>query len=121
MELYDKVDADFVMPVDEDPYSPDIIMANSWSFLHDEMNMDELRDTSQDYWYERTDSVLTGNPAPDSLLIPSHIGTRLPGGLGDDHISFSAITGCITFGAAQPVSSGLSFPWLANDSLFPLT
>ena len=35
-------------------------MANSWSFLHDEMNM-----SNQDYWYEDGFS-LTGNPAADS-------------------------------------------------------
>ena len=35
-------------------------MANSWSFLHDEMNM-----SNQDYWYEDGFS-LTGNPGADS-------------------------------------------------------
>ena len=48
LELYDKVDADFVMPVPTRrlkntlTHAPlnDIIMANSWSFLSDEINYD---------------------------------------------------------------------------------
>ena len=52
-------------------------MANSWSFLYDEMNM-----SNQDYWYEDGFS-LTGNPGADS----------------PDTINFSSTT----FGAAQPV------------------
>ena len=59
-------------------------MANSWSFLHDEMNM-----SNQDYWYEDGFS-LTGNPAPDS----------------PDTITFSgnAFAETMHIGAAQPVS-----------------
>ena len=69
----------------------DIIMTNSWSFLFDNLNMDEQRDTSQDFW-EDDGISLTGNPyaAPDTITV----GGGLPGGMGDDHI---------TFGAAQPV------------------
>ena len=69
----------------------DIIMANSWSFMFDEMTM-----TNQDFWEEDGIS-LTGNPyaAPDTL----NIGGGLPGGMGDDHITFSSSS----YGAAQPV------------------
>ena len=52
-------------------------MANSWSFLYDEMNM-----SNQDYWYEDGFSLI-GNPGTDS----------------PDTINFSSTT----FGAAQPV------------------
>jgi hypothetical protein len=57
-------------------------MANSWSFLHDELNM-----SNQDFWQEDGIS-LTGNPgypSPDTINLGSH----LPGGMGDDHITFS--------------------------------
>ena len=66
-------------------------MANSWSFLFDELSM-----TNQDYW-ENDGISMTGNPsaAPDTLIL----GTHLPGGMGDDHITFSSDT----YGAAQPV------------------
>ena len=71
-------------------------MANSWSLL-----FDELRMTNQDYWEDDGFSIV-GNPgtaSPDTI----NFGTHLPGGMGDDHISFSADNGCMTFGAAQPV------------------
>ena len=57
---------------------------------------DELTMTNQDFWEEDGIS-LTGNPyaAPDTL----NIGGGLPGGMGDDHITFSSDT----YGAAQPV------------------
>ena len=71
-------------------------MANSWSFLFDEMNM-----SNQDYWYEDGIS-LTGNPGTASSDT-INFGSHLPGGMGNDHITFSADTGCMTFGAAQPV------------------
>jgi hypothetical protein len=69
-------------------------MANSWSFMFDELTM-----TNQDFWEEDGIS-LTGNPyaAPDTL----NIGGGLPGGMGDDHIVFSSNT----YGAAQPVAFG---------------
>ena len=102
-------------------------MANSWSFLLDELNMtphsthyydykrndpdrknpfvgDTLKldgysvngESNQNFWEEDGIS-LTGNPyaAPDTL----NIGGGLPGGMGDDHITFSSDT----YGAAQPV------------------
>ena len=61
LELYDKVDADFVMPVPTKPlrntltHAPlsDIIMANSWSFLSDELNMTEH--SKYYYEYDRND------------------------------------------------------------------
>jgi len=58
-------------------------MTNSWSFLFDELNM-----YNQDYWEEDGFS-LTGNPgtaSPDSIVLG---GSRLPGGMGDDHITFT--------------------------------
>ena len=69
-------------------------MANSWSFLFDELTM-----TNQDYW-EDDGISMTGNPyaAPDTITF----GGGLPGGMGEDHISFSSNT----YGAAQPVSLG---------------
>ena len=80
-------------------------MGNSWSFLFDELKMTtdyfEGKDAegryhpdnpNQDFWHEDGIS-LTGNPfAASSDTIT--IGGRLPGGMGDDHI---------TFGAAEPV------------------
>ena len=71
-------------------------MANSWSFLYDELKMDEKRDSSQDYWYEDGFS-LTGNPsaAQDTISFGSssadtiYLGSHVPGGMGDDHISFN--------------------------------
>ena len=58
-------------------------MINSWSFLFDELNM-----YNQDYWEEDGFS-LTGNPgtaSPDSIVLG---GSRLPGGMGDDYITFT--------------------------------
>ena len=71
-------------------------MANSWSFLFDELSM-----TNQDYWEDDGFSIV-GNPGTASSDT-INFGTHLPGGMGDDHITFSADTGCMTFGAAQPV------------------
>ena len=108
-------------------------MANSWSFLSDELNMTESLgeeiyedmlnmnakpDTSQDFWKEDGFS-LTGNPAPAS---PDTIvfGSGLPGGTGEDHIAFSSNT-YETFGAAQPVPYE-SFMTFGEDSVsFDLT
>ena len=62
--------------------SLDIIMTNSWSLLFDELKM-----SNQDYWQEDGIS-LTGNPgaaSPDTL----NLGSVLPGGMGEDHISFN--------------------------------
>ena len=58
-------------------------MTNSWSFLFDELNM-----SNQDYWKEDGFS-LTGNPgtaSSDTIVFGS---SRLPGGMGNDHITFS--------------------------------
>ena len=58
-------------------------MINSWSFLFDELNM-----SNQNYWEEDGFS-LTGNPgtaSPDSIVLG---GSRLPGGMGDDRITFT--------------------------------
>ncbi len=59
-------------------------MTNSWSFLFDELNM-----SNQDYWEEDGFSVV-GNPgtaSPDSIVFG---GSRLPGGMGDDHITLTS-------------------------------
>ena len=93
-------------------------MANSWSFLYDELNMTKKSKYYYDYdrndpnrenpfvkdqsFWEEDGFSLTGNPsaaAPDTINFGSH----LSGGMGDDHITFSADNGCVTFGAAQPV------------------
>ena len=58
---------------------------------------DELTMTNQDYW-EDDGFSLTGNPgaaASDTITL----GGGLPGGMGDDHITFSSSS----YGAAQPV------------------
>ena len=89
-------------------------MANSWSFLFDEMNM-----SNQDYWYEDGIS-LTGNPGTASSDTIVFGDSRLPGGMGNDRITFSADTGCMTFGAAQPVP--MDYFSLGEDSIsFDLT
>ena len=69
-------------------------MTNSWSFLFDELNM-----SNQDYWEEDGFSVV-GNPgtaSPDTIVFG---GSALPGGMGNDHITFSSDG----INAAQPVS-----------------
>ena len=69
-------------------------MTNSWSFLFDELNM-----SNQDYWKEDGFS-LTGNPgtaSPDTIVFGS---SALPGGMGNDHITFSSDG----INAAGPVS-----------------
>ena len=58
-------------------------MTNSWSFLFDELNM-----SNQDYWEEDGFSIV-GNPgtaSPDTIVFG---GSHLPGGMGDDHITFT--------------------------------
>ena len=57
-------------------------MANSWSFLSDELNM-----TNQDYLYADGFSLSSASSSPDTIY------------LGDDHITFSSDS----YGAAQPV------------------
>jgi hypothetical protein len=59
-------------------------MTNSWSFLFDELNM-----SNQNYWEEDGFSVV-GNPgtaSPDAIVFG---GSRLPGGMGDDHITLTS-------------------------------
>ena len=76
----------------------DIIMANSWSFLSDELNM-----TNQDYWAEDGFSV-TGNPAPaaqDTITFTTSANDTI--NLGDTVIYGGEGTDTISFGAAQPV------------------
>ena len=95
-------------------------MGNSWSFLFDEMNM-----SNQDYWYEDGIS-LTGNPgtaAPDGISYiggnPPYgsdsmvLGTALPGGMGDDHLSFGTSWGSSSvYGASgeDSISFNLTIP-----------
>ena len=59
-------------------------MTNAWSFLFDELNM-----SNQNYWEEDGFSIV-GNPgaaSPDTIVIG---GSALPGGMGDDSITFTA-------------------------------
>ena len=59
-------------------------MTNSWSFLFDELNM-----SNQNYWEEDGFSIV-GNPgtaSPDTIVFG---GSALPGGMGDDSITFTA-------------------------------
>ena len=76
----------------------DIIMANSWSFLSDELNM-----TNQDYWAE--DGVsLTGNPSPaaqDTITFTTSANDTI--NLGDTVIYGGDGTDTISFQAAQEV------------------
>jgi len=61
--------------------SLDIIMTNLWNYLSDSAM------SNQDYWEEDGISM-TGNPgaaSPDTL----NLGSVLPGGMGEDHISFN--------------------------------
>jgi hypothetical protein len=78
--------------------SLDIIMTNLWNYLSDSAM------SNQDYWEEDGIS-LTGNPgaaSPDTIkftmsenedgtlnLSKEIVGSRLPGGMGEDHISFN--------------------------------
>ena len=59
-------------------------MTNAWSFLFDELNM-----SNQNYWEEDGFSIV-GNPgtaSPDTIVFG---GSALPGGMGDDSITFTA-------------------------------
>ena len=92
-------------------------MVNAWSLLYDEINgtMDETypikkknmknndvtvlggegQDTlsvDQSWWADDGFSV-TGNPAGSSQDTITFVGSNLPGGLGEDHISFSGVAG----------------------------
>jgi hypothetical protein len=73
---------------------PSDIMTNAWSLLYDELKMSENFETTyessipnQDFW-ENDGISMTGNPhtSPDTIVFG---GTHLPGGMGDDHISFT--------------------------------
>ena len=73
-------------------------MTNSWSFLFDELNM-----SNQDYWEEDGFSVV-GNPgtaSPDSIVFG---GSRLPGGMGDDHITLTSDVPHITLSSDVPIA-----------------
>ena len=58
-------------------------MTNSWSFLFDELNM-----SNQNYWEEDGFSIV-GNPGTASPDIINFGGSHLPGGMGNDHITFT--------------------------------
>ena len=73
---------------------PSDMMTNAWSLLYDELKMSKNFETTyessipnQDYW-ENDGISMTGNPhtSPDTIVFG---GTHLPGGMGDDHISFT--------------------------------
>ena len=62
---------------------------------------DELTMTNQDFWKEDGFS-LTGNPGDASSDTIAFSGSRVPGGMGEDHITFSS-----TFtSSAQPITFG---------------
>ena len=70
------------------------MMTNAWSLLYDELKMTENFETNyessipnQNFW-ENDGISMTGNPhtSPDTIVFG---GTNLPGGMGDDHISFT--------------------------------
>ena len=74
---------------------------------------DELKMTNQDYWYEDGFS-LTGNPGAASSDTIAFTGSRVPGGLGEDHITFSSTaygaTQSAIFGGEDSVSFNLDMP-----------
>ena len=86
-------------------------MTNSWSFLSDELNM-----SNQDYWKGDGLSIV-GNPgaaSPDTIVFSS---SHLPGGMGNDHITFTGngIKAAETvpidyFGSGDNISFGLPTP-----------
>ena len=109
-------------------------MANSWSFLHDEMNM-----SNQDFWIDDGIS-LTGNPGPyaaDTVSFSSTFyggsgqdtlsfvdpgssappvvigGSRVPGGMGNDHITFTG--GQDTLGSVNLDTAGQK-QWKYNEN-----
>ena len=70
-------------------------MINSWSLLFDELNM-----TNQDFW-ELDGISLTGNPgAASSDTI--NLGSVLPGGMGEDRITFGYPKDTISFDLKIP-------------------
>ena len=90
-------------------------MANTWNYLNDSVM------SNQDYWEEDGIS-LTGNPgayAPDTLVLGSH----LPGGMGDDHITFSSPYNSPTFNLNMDVPDLPSAPdntngfWKYNEDV----
>ena len=82
-------------------------MANSWSFLFDEMNM-----SNQDYWYEDGFS-LTGNPTASEDTIT--FGGGLPGGMGEDHISFGYASSVCGASGEDSLSFSLKIPETKNN------
>ena len=70
-------------------------MTNSWSLLFDELNM-----SNQDFW-ELDGISLTGNPgAASSDTI--NLGSVLPGGMGEDRITFGYPKDTISFDLKIP-------------------
>ena len=70
-------------------------MTNSWSLLFDELNM-----TNQDFW-ELDGISLTGNPgvaSSDTI----NLGSVLPGGMGEDRITFGYPKDTISFDLKIP-------------------
>jgi hypothetical protein len=91
-------------------------MTNAWSFLFDELNM-----SNQDYWKEDGFSIV-GNPgtaSPDTINFSS---SRLPGGMGDDHISFigndarPAAQVPVTFGGEDTITFNMNQPSKSTSS-----
>ena len=94
-------------------------MVNAWSLLYDELyGDDEMSETKYWYDYDRNTSYdwgedgfsMTGNPnaSPDTICFGigkscsdtiAITGSRVPGGAGDDHISFSGADPYPTLGS----------------------
>ena len=94
-------------------------MVNAWSLLYDELyGDDEMSETKYWYDYDRNTSYdwgedgfsMTGNPnaSPDTICFGigkscsdtiAFTGSRVPGGAGDDHISFSGADPYPTLGS----------------------
>ena len=64
---------------------------------------------NQDFW-ENDGISLTGNPCPSPDMLV--LGSRLPGGLGEDHISFNSSS---TFNLKMPEDTNKNGFWKYNE------
>lgn len=100
-------------------------MTNSWSLLYEDLNM-----SNQDYWIDDGIS-LTGNPGPyaadtvsfsslggggsDSIDF-SYIGSRVPGGMGDDHTTFLGGQDTLTTSYSVNLDAPSQRQWKYNEN-----
>ena len=100
-------------------------MTNSWSLLYEDFNM-----SNQDYLIDDGIS-LTGNPGPyaadtvsfsslggggsDSIDF-SYIGSRVPGGMGDDHITFLGGQDTLTTSYSVNLDAPSQRQWKYNEN-----